>query len=247
MGVHYGGFGTAPYQAGIQRLKDYEDNLTEDETKELEKQLETVKDALDSIDKAEKASDAVEKLPSPEDVKRADGEEVNRVKDMVDDLTENEKSMLGKEASDKLDELLERIAELERISHAPSIIEGAGQKWNADSDVDARFRSNAEFDEFVRVLVDNAELDAVHYRVYEGSTVVELQADYLKTLSVGEHTLSVVSQNGRADTTFTMARTPEKPVTNDSGSVLLWMALLFVSGGVLTGTALITKKKKESK
>lgn len=244
MGVHYGGFGTAPYQAGIQRLKDYEDNLTEDETKELEKQLETVKDALDSIDKAEKASDAVEKLPSPEDVKRADGEEVKRVKDMVDDLTENEKSMLGKEASDKL---LERIAELERISHAPSIIEGAGQKWNADSDVNARFRSNAEFDEFVRVLVDNAELDAVHYRVYEGSMVVELQADYLKTLSVGEHTLSVVSQNGRADTTFTMERTPEKPVTNDSGSVLLWMALLFVSGGVLTGTALITKKKKESK
>ena len=39
---------------------------------------------------------------------------------------------------------------------------------------------------------------------------------------------------------------PSQPQTGDSGHPLLWFALLFVSGGVLTGAAALGKKKKDS-
>ena len=140
------------------------------------------------------------------------------------------------------------VAELERISFAPSIIEGAGQSWNESSGKNALFRSNAEFDEFRKVLVDGKELDAANYTVYAGSTAVELKAEYLKTLSAGEHTLSIVSQNGRADTVFTVVRTSggNSPKTGNTQSPAPWLALLFISGGLATGVSAVRKRKRHS-
>ena len=171
----------------------------------------------------------------------------------------NEKTMLGDEAVRKITKLGEKIAELEKISFAPSIIEGAGQKWSENSDKDALFRSNAEFDEFVKVLVDGTEIDDSCYKAYAGSTVVELRADYLKTLSAGEHTLSIVSKNGRADTTFTVleenagdAPQTDNDSTGNGGNstqtgdgFIMQFALLFISCGAVIGTAIAAKKRKE--
>ena len=39
---------------------------------------------------------------------------------------------------------------------------------------------------------------------------------------------------------------PKSPRTGDSSNAMLWIALLFISGGVLTGTAIIGKKKKHN-
>jgi len=39
---------------------------------------------------------------------------------------------------------------------------------------------------------------------------------------------------------------PKSPQTGDSNNLMLWIALLFISGGVVTGTAIIRKKKKHS-
>lgn len=75
-----------------------------------------------------------------------------------------------------MNSLVKQMEELEKISYAPSIIEGAGQIWKAGSDTNAKFRSNAEFEEFVKVLVDGKVLDASKYTVSAGSTVVELKA-----------------------------------------------------------------------
>ena len=38
----------------------------------------------------------------------------------------------------------------------------------------------------------------------EGSTIVTLKADYVATLSAGEHTIGIVSTSGTATTTFTV-------------------------------------------
>ncbi len=228
-------------------LEDSEKNLTEDEKNELEKQLETVKDALTAIDNAEKAADEVGKLPSLDDVKLVDKDEVERVKEILDGLTENEKTMLGNDAAEKVKALDEKIAALEKISFAPSIIEGAGQSWNSGSGKNALFRSNAEFDEFVKVLVDGKELDKSNYTAYAGSMVVELKVAYLKTLAAGTHTLSVVSRNGQADTTFTVEkeRKNNSPKTGENNDVVMWIALLFISSGVMTGIGTAKKSKKK--
>ncbi|HCT16050.1 MAG TPA: hypothetical protein DIW36_01305, partial [Ruminococcaceae bacterium] len=85
--------------------------------------------------------------------------------------------------------------------------------------------------------------------------------DYLSTLSVGKHTLTVVYNDGECSTEFEIkaaqsggSTTPDKPnqddpkspQTGDNSNLMLWIALLFISGGVVTGTAIISKKKKHS-
>ena len=39
---------------------------------------------------------------------------------------------------------------------------------------------------------------------------------------------------------------PKSPKTGDTSNLMLWIALLFISGGVVTGTTVISKKKKHS-
>ena len=48
----------------------------------------------------------------------------------------------------------------------------------------------------------------------------------------------------KADTVT--AKLPKSPPTGDTSNLMLWIALLFVSGGVVTGTTVISKKKKHS-
>ena len=48
----------------------------------------------------------------------------------------------------------------------------------------------------------------------------------------------------KADTVT--AKLPKSPPTGDNSNLMLWIALLFVSGGVVTGTTVISKKKKHS-
>ena len=48
----------------------------------------------------------------------------------------------------------------------------------------------------------------------------------------------------KADTVT--AKLPKSPPTGDNSNLMLWIALLFISGGVLTGTTVISKKKKHS-
>ena len=48
----------------------------------------------------------------------------------------------------------------------------------------------------------------------------------------------------KADTVT--AKLPKSPPTGDNSNLMLWIALLFISGGVVTGTTVISKKKKHS-
>ena len=50
----------------------------------------------------------------------------------------------------------------------------------------------------------------------EGSTIIELHADYLKTLSEGSHTFEIVWTDGAAGTSFTVARNTSG--SNNTGS-----------------------------
>lgn len=88
---------------------------------------------------------------------------------------------------------------------APEITDGKGQTMVVEAAKDLTFRSSAPLEFFRKVLVDGKEVARESYELTEGSTIVTLKASFLNTLGVGEHTLSVVSTTGTAETTFTVA------------------------------------------
>ena len=129
----------------------------------------------------------------------------------------------------------------------PKIIDGAGQSVTEGEKKELSFTSNAAYSDFIRVEIDGITLDSENYTVAEGSTVVTLKADYVAKLSVGKHTIGVVSENGTAETTFTVnAKTVDNPDTGDNSHTVLWIALALVSGSAMIGTTIAGTKKKRS-
>ena len=132
----------------------------------------------------------------------------------------------------------------------PEIIKGKGQSIVAGENKELSFTSNAAFSDFIRVELDGKTLDEKYYTVKEGSTVVTLKADYVATLSVGEHTIGIVSESGTATTTFTVNakavvdNDTKSPQTDDNSHMALWIALLFVSGAGVIGTTVYGRKKR---
>ncbi len=97
------------------------------------------------------------------------------------------------------------------------IIEGANGSWNQNTDGRSlKIRGNGEYSKFQNVKVDGNIIDSKNYTVSEGSTIIELHADYLKTLSEGSHTFEIVWTDGAAGTSFTVARNTSG--SNNTGS-----------------------------
>ena len=96
------------------------------------------------------------------------------------------------------------------------VIEGANGTWKQNSDGTLTFRANGEFSKFTGIKVDDQLVDAKNYTAISGSTIVTLSADYLKTLSIGNHTLTVLFNDGDCSTNFTVqvagsSTTPSNP------------------------------------
>ena len=81
----------------------------------------------------------------------------------------------------------------------------------------------------------------------EGKTQTALLPSYLNALSVGKHTLTVIYTDGETSGEFEIIKNCETttPGTGDSSNIMLWVALLFVSGGMLS--AVMYRKKKQAK
>lgn len=91
------------------------------------------------------------------------------------------------------------------ISPEYRIIEGAGSTWTQNTDGTVVIRGNGEFSRFHAVKVDGKVIDPANYDKKEGSTIITLKAEYLKTLATGGHTFAIVWDNGIAGTNFTVA------------------------------------------
>ena len=133
----------------------------------------------------------------------------------------------------------------------PEIIKGKGQSIVAGEKKELTFTSNAAFSDFLRVELDGKTLDEKNYTVKEGSTIVTLKADYVETLSAGEHTIGIVSESGTAETTFTInakavedEKEMKSPETGNSFNSALLLALILSCGGVIVVTGAYSKRKK---
>lgn len=91
------------------------------------------------------------------------------------------------------------------------IIEGANSEWKKANMNNLIITSDAPFDEFICVKVDNIQIDNTNYNVESGSTKVTLFKAYLDTLSIGTHSFEIISKNGSITTTI-------KITNNDGGN-----------------------------
>lgn len=91
------------------------------------------------------------------------------------------------------------------------ILDGANTSWEQNSDGSLSIRGSGAISKFVGVKVDGNLVDVKNYTVKEGSTIVTLKADYLNTLSVGNHTFEIIWTDGTTATRFTVSK-------SDSGS-----------------------------
>ena len=153
----------------------------------------------------------------------------------------------------------------------PKITAGDGAAVTQGEKKELTFTSDASFADFVRVELDGTALDEKNYTKREGSTIITLNRDFVATLSVGEHTLAIVSQHGTATAKFTVKAKPAQtatpqptvtpqptaqpqptvqpvsPRTGDTANPALWFALLIVSGGAAIGITVASRKKKHNK
>ena len=150
------------------------------------------------------------------------------------------------------------------------IIEGANGTWTQNSDGTLVFRANGDFDKFTGVKVDGTLIDAKNYTAVSGSTVITLKADYLKTLSVGTHKLTVVYTDGECNTNFEVKQVASEqtkptegdksdtttpadgkdtisPQTGDNSNLALWFAILFISCGGVIGVTVYSRRRKLNK
>ena len=157
----------------------------------------------------------------------------------------------------------------------PKITAGDGAAVTQGEKKELTFTSDASFADFVCVELDGTALEEKNYTKREGSTIITLNRDFVAALSVGEHTLAIVSQHGTATAKFTVKAKPTEtatpqptvtpqptptvqpqptvqpvspiPRTGDTANSALWFALLIVSGGAAIGITVASRKKKHNK
>lgn len=97
-----------------------------------------------------------------------------------------------------------------------AIIEGAGSTHQNKDSNEITIKSNGKFNKFQGIKVDEKLVDKSNYTAKSGSTIVTLKADYLNTLSIGEHKIAFVYDDGEVETEFVIA---ESKKTEDNKNV----------------------------
>lgn len=134
----------------------------------------------------------------------------------------------------------------------------------------ATITCSGDLKDFVSVYVDGAEVDKSNYTLAEGSTILTFTAQYLNTLNVGTHTVTMNYTYGSVDTELTILSTdsatspsssagasgsagtrgganvsvrPATARTGDSTAALPWLFMLGVAVAIGTGTVFVRRRR----
>ena len=145
------------------------------------------------------------------------------------------------------------------VSYVPETELGTGyvvteeQTWWKGTKEGLTFRSTAPYAKFVDVYVDGKLVAKDNYKDSEGSTVIELTADYLETLEVGDHTITILSNDGSGSCPFHVkaAQSPaqdggKSQQTGDTSNTWIWAAIALISVGAIGVVALTLVKTRKS-
>lgn len=125
-------------------------------------------------------------------------------------------------------------------------LEGSNGVWFKESGSTLRFRINGELDDFTGFSIDGATPPESAYTLKRGSTIINLNPEYLETLSLGKHTLTVDFKDGLALTDFTVTQSKSEgnsPATGEPNGMAAALTVLLISLAVLLA---ITFRQKGS-
>ncbi|MEG2685098.1 MAG: hypothetical protein RR929_03440 [Erysipelotrichaceae bacterium] len=158
---------------------------------------------------------------------------VNRLVDAITAVVigknKTEQTLVDQYAKD----ILIAIGNLEPLTGAPTIIDGNNQTITEGSE--GTFRSDANINDFIKVSVDGKDLDSTNYTATSGSTIITLNKNYIATLSVGNHKISIVSKNGTATANFTIKKSskPKAPSTGIANNSYMLLSIMLLSGVII--------------
>jgi len=106
------------------------------------------------------------------------------------------------------------------------VIEGAGSVWYKGSGKTQRFVASGDV-----ILFKELRIDGVPFHegvnISSGSTIADISAKAMETLSVGKHTVTFVYADGEASADFSVQKKLSPP-TGDAGNPTLWFLLLIL-------------------
>ena len=190
-------------------LEEYGTNYTDDELAKTQSDLERVNESLKVLDDVKAVEDLIAELPDsvePDDLDTV--QSILDANDAYNALTDYEKSLVSEDVKEKLYTLTAGIS-------AYMVYEGSGGIWTIGQDGTLTFTANGAYSKFTGIKVDGKDVDESNYTAESGSTIITLNADYLDTLSVGTHTLTVLYTDGEAEAEFEVKEAPEE-ATNPS-------------------------------
>ena len=128
-------------------------------------------------------------------------------------------------------------------------VEGDNQRITVNSEQNVIFKIDANFGDFIRVEYNGSRLDTANYSVANGSIILTLKSDYVKTLNVGTHIFTAVVGSNRVPIKLIIDPAPivkpspdtDIPPTSDDNNMILYLILAVIS---LIGLGVIIYIKK---
>lgn len=219
-------------------LKEYVSNYTDEQVKQLKEKLNNINKLLNFIITIENLEKQINSLPDNIEIDDINIiSKVESIQAVYNQMNDYGKSLVSKNAINKLNAILKQLTNYQ-------VIEGNNSKWIKGSGQSLIMTFNGAYEKFVYIMIDGQLVDEKYYTVASGSTIITLNADYLNTLTVGQHTLTVNYQDGKVNSYFTIINNHKKiPNTDDYSYVKFWYSSFIVAGCILI--YFITSKKKK--
>lgn len=93
------------------------------------------------------------------------------------------------------------------------VLDGENKTFDKAEGNKLKFEFSMDYDKFVeegKVFIDNIEISRDNYTLSRGSTIVTFNDDFTETLAEGEHTIIAAIADGKAQASFTIAKTEEE-------------------------------------
>lgn len=108
------------------------------------------------------------------------------------------------------------------------------------------YKIDADLSKLVDVYLNNKKIDKKYLETKEGSTIITISNDYLKTLKVGNYNIKVLFNDGEANTVLKVINSKQKN-PNTADNIIKFVVIGGISLVGMIGVSLYIKNKKYNK